>query len=305
MKYTLESIAEHAQNPAVFVAASEKEYEDKVLACANSLIQKSETAPIILLAGPSGSGKTTTANKLREVVRNAGHDCQVVSMDDYFKTVNPKTHPRDEEGNIDFESPYCLDIPLFKKHIAKLHDGATVKIPHFDFPQQRRHADMFTELRIPKGGMCIFEGIHALNPMFSENINGFSQKVYVSARSNIKSDSKLLFKGTWVRFLRRMIRDNNFRGWDASRTMEAWGMVRNGEKKYISPYKDLAEHKIDTHMQYELCMLRDVALPMLKDVPKGCNRENEIKSILPALERFPAISLDLLPEQSLLHEFLG
>lgn len=305
MKYHLESIASQLQTPESFIAECEKEYAEKVRICAEKLIEKTETASIILLAGPSGSGKTTTANKLREAVRGMGHDCQVVSMDDYFRTVSLKTHPRDADGNIDYESPLCLDIPLFKEHIYRLHNGETVKIPHFDFPNQRRHADMFTELNIPKGGMCIFEGIHALNPMFSEGINGFAQKVYVSARADIKIDSKMVFKGTWVRFVRRMIRDNNFRGWEPSRTMDAWGSVRNGEKTYISPFKESAEHKIDTHMQYEMCMLRDVALPMLKDVPQGCHRELEIKSILPALEKFPSINLSLLPEQSLLHEFLG
>jgi len=305
MKYTLASITEHSETPVEFVAACEKQYEDKVLSCAKALADKSETAPIILLAGPSGSGKTTTAMKLRHNILHMGHDCQVVSMDDYFKTVNLGTHPRNSKGDIDFESPLCLDIPLFIEHIGRLREGKSVKIPHFDFPNQRRHPDMYTELTIPKGGICIFEGIHALNPMFSEGLDVFTQKIYVSARANIRDNGAALFKGTWVRFLRRMIRDSNFRGWDPSRTMAVWGMVRNGEKKYISPYKDLAQFQIDTHMQYELCMLRDTAMSLLEDVPKGIDREAELKSIYPALEKFPEISLNLLPGHSLLREFLG
>jgi uridine kinase len=306
MKYALESITELSKNPAEFVAACEKHYEDKVLSCAKALADNSETAPIILLAGPSGSGKTTTAMKLRHNILHMGRDCQVVSMDDYFKTVSLDDHPRNSKGEIDFESPLCVDIPLFVEHISKLRKGESVKIPHFDFPNQRRHPDMYTELTIPKGGICIFEGIHALNPMFSEGLEEFTQKIYVSARANIKDDhNHAMFKGTWVRFIRRIIRDNNFRGWEPSRTMTAWGMVRHGEKKYISPFKDLAKHQIDTHMHYELCIFRDTALPLIKDVPHGIDREAELKSIYPALEQFPSIDRHLLPGHSLLREFLG
>ncbi|MCL2080960.1 MAG: nucleoside kinase [Oscillospiraceae bacterium] len=305
MKFTLESITEYSRNPAEFAAECERQYESKVLSCAKVLADRAESVPIILLAGPSGSGKTTTAMKLREYILAMDHDCQVVSMDDYFRTVNLATHPRDAKGDIDFESPLCLDIPLFTKHIAELRKGRTVKIPHFDFPNQRRHPDMSTELYIPKGGICIFEGIHALNPMFSEGLDEFTQKVYVSARANIRDNGGTLFKGTWVRLLRRMIRDNNFRGWEPARTMAAWGSVRNGEKKYISPYKDLAGFQIDTEMPYELCIMRGTALPMLEEVPAGIDREHELKQIYPALERFPGISLELLPERSLLREFLG
>ncbi|MCL1820482.1 MAG: nucleoside kinase [Oscillospiraceae bacterium] len=305
MKYTLENINELAKDPAAFVAACEKRYQDKVTACAKSLAENSDKSPIIMLAGPSGSGKTTTAMKLKEVICGLGHDCQVVSMDDYFKTVDPATHPRDSKGNIDFESPHCMDIPLFIEHMGLLRDGKSVKVPHFDFPNQRRHPDMFTELLIPRKGLCILEGIHALNPMFSEGHEEFTQKVYVSARSNISFNGTLLFKGTWVRLVRRMIRDNNFRGLDAVRTMNLWGSVRHGEKAYISPYKDLARHQIDTHMLYETCILRGTALPMLDNVRAGCDRERELRAIKPALEQFPGIDLELLPKDSLLREFVG
>ena len=305
MKYTLESIIERSSDSARFVAECEREYEEKVAACADMIAARADAAPLILLAGPSGSGKTTTAVKLCEALRGMGRPCQVVSMDDYFRTVNPATHPRNERGQIDFESPHCVDIPLFLKHLEKLHNGKTVKVPHFDFPNQRRHADMFTELSIGKGGLCVFEGIHALNPMFSEGLSEWTQKVYVSARSNIKAGNDLLFKGTWVRLIRRMTRDGNFRGWVPSLTMSMWDSVRVGEKKYISPYKDLAKYQIDTHMPMEMCVFRDEALEMLADIPRGCDRERELKSIRPALEKFPSIPRGLLSGDSLLREFLG
>ncbi len=304
-QYTVETIYERGHNdPAAFVTACEQTYHDKVAACAKTLVARASEAPIVLLAGPSGSGKTTTAIKLSESLAVMGHRCYTVSMDDYYKTVGDGTHPTDAHGNIDFESPYCLDLELFNQHLHDLRLGKTIQVPHFDFPNQRRDPEKTTPLTLEAGGFCIFEGIHALNPLFSQSTGNAVQRVYVSARSNIKMEGAV-FKATWVRLLRRMIRDKNFRGWAADRTFTQWGSVRRGEKRYISPFKEGA-YSIDTHMPYEVCIYRDIALPaLLAEVPSGVDRHAEITSIYALLAKFPSLPPSLLPPNSLLHEFLG
>jgi len=292
-----------AADPRGFLAECDHLLNGRMIRAAAKIASGVKERHVVLLAGPSGSGKTTSANKLAEELRLIGVGAHVVSMDDYFLTLNPETHPRNHKGEIDYESPECLDIPLLNTHFTALNSGEEVALPHFDFVNQRR-ADRTAPLRLKKDEVAIFEGIHALNPRLLGSGDD-KWRVYASARANVRDGHALMYKGTWLRLTRRLIRDAKFRGWSGETTMRVWANVRRGEKKHISPYKDSADIKIDTALGYEISVLRDYALPILQNVPDDADRAEEMRQIAPLLERFPSIPSAWVSKKALCREFIG
>jgi uridine kinase len=289
-------------DPRGFLAECDAQLYMRLAMAAAFIAERSSEKPIVLLAGPSGSGKTTSANKLVSGLGLIGVKAHVISMDDYYLTVSEETHKRDARGNRDYETPDILDLPLMRKHFKELEEGREVEVPRFDFAKQSR-SEAVHPLRLGRGEVAVFEGIHALNPALLDG-GASATRVYVSARSNVRRDGHAYFKGTWFRLLRRTIRDSNFRAAPAAYTHSLWANVRRGEKKYISPYKDSADIIIDTALNYEVCVLRDTALPLFRDV-SDVERAAEIREIAPKLETFTPIPLEYLSRKSLLREFVG
>ena len=271
MSYHIQEINRRIQtDPKEFVDACDAAYAEKIERAARAIAENVHTCPIVLLSGPSGSGKTTTAMKIAEALRKMGIGSQSLAMDDYFRTVNPRTAPRTPEGDIDLESPACLDMD-----------------------------------RLGKDEVAVCEGIHALN----DDIAAYCPdafRLYISARSVVvDSDGREVFKGTWMRLLRRLVRDSNFRGTPAAATLDMWANVRRGEKRFISPFKERANLMFDSSFPCEVSILKNYAAPLLAAVPEGAERYAEIRSILPALERFETIDPALLAPESMLREFIG
>ena len=291
-------------DPAGFISECEAEYHKKISDAALKIASCVEDCPIVLLSGPSGSGKTTSAHKLEKALEAYGVGTHSVSLDDYFNTVDEKTVPRTDKGEIDYESPFCLDLELLGEQIRGMIAGDTVDVPRFDFPNQRR-SDARVPLKRRKNEVIIMEGIHALNDLITKNAGEHGIKLYVSARSNVRNEEGLFFKGTWTRLMRRLVRDLKFRGTSADFTLSIWGTIREGEKKYISPFKDRADIIINSTHPYELNMLKKHALPLIEKIPEGINRYRELCEIYPALSKFYDIDDDLVPEDSLLREFIG
>lgn len=291
-------------DPRGFMAECDAEYYAKLAKATASIANASTAKPVVLLSGPSGSGKTTTARKLVSGLQLIGIHAHVISMDDYYMTVTDETHPRDERGNIDYETPDILDIPLLRQHFNDLSGGREIQVPSFDFKKQARKPEPQETLRLGKDEVAVFEGIHALNPkLLTEGAH--VTRVYVSARSNITAESKTFFKATWQRLVRRVIRDDNFRGASAVYTTGLWASVRRGEKEYVSPYKNLAEIIIDTTHAYEVNVLRDFAVPLFSNIPDTHDRADELKQIAPKLEQFAPIDPSTVSKKSLLREFIG
>ena len=303
MKFS-EVNARAKNDPAGFIAECEAAYHKKIRDAALHIASQVDTCPIVLLSGPSGSGKTTSAHKLEKALEDYGVGTHSVSLDDYFKTVNEKTAPRTEKGEIDYESPYCLDLDLLAEQIGGMIAGDEVLTPRFDFPNQKR-AEARVPLKRRKNEVIIMEGIHALNDMITKSAGEHGIKLYVSARSNFYDDEQAVFKGTWVRLMRRLVRDEKFRGTDANFTLSIWGTIRQGEKKYISPFRDRADIIINSTHSYELNMIKKHALPLIEKIPEGISRYKELCEIYPALSRFNDIDDKLVPEDSLLREFIG
>lgn len=306
MAYQLTDINRRARtDPAEFLREADAIYESKLEQSAERINAHGQISPIVFVAGPSGSGKTTTALKLEHLVEARGAETHIVALDNYFRSVDPITYPRTATGEYDYESPHCLDMELLAEHFDAINRGKTIEVPRYVFKEQRQQRNSGRFLTAKPGDIVIFEGIHALNDTFSA-ISPDAFKVYISARSDVVDDAgNVVFKGTWMRLCRRILRDNQFRNTSAAETLKMWDNIRTGEKQYISPFKDKADLQFDTSLQSEVCVMKSFMPELLRDVPKGIARYEEVQSILPAFDHIEAIDPNLVPKESLLREFMG
>ena len=305
MAYQLQEINKRIRSDVKeFLAECDRSYAQRVSLAADRILSNLEHSPIVLLSGPSGSGKTTTAMKIAEELQRRGVNSHAVAMDNYFKTMNRRTAPRTPEGDIDYESPLCMDMDLLDAHFSALSKGEEIMIPRFEFARQMRNDSLGTPLRLEKNEIAIFEGIHALN----DDIAGRhpeATKLYISARSNVNEGSVLRFKGTWMRLTRRAVRDYNFRGTGVDETLEMWANVRRGEKLYISPFKNRADIIFDSSLPYEVSVMRNYAVPLLQSVPEENERHDELLELIRAFEWFEPVDPALVAKDSLIREFIG
>ncbi len=305
MSYQLSEInARVKADPKGFMEACDADYARRISEAADRVTARLGISPIVLLSGPSGSGKTTTALKLEEELGHRGIKTRTVSLDNYFHAMHPKNAPRTPEGNIDYESPKCLDMELLDETFTRLSKGEEVIIPRFEFTRQMRNDARGVPLRLGENEIAIFEGIHALNDDIAGR-HSEATKLYISARSNILDGEKLRFKGTWMRLTRRAVRDYNFRGTDITATLDMWANVRRGEKLYISPFKGRADIIIDSSQPYEVSVMKNYALPMLRAVPKENQRTAELLDLIHAFDWFEPIDPTTVAKNSLIREFIG
>ena len=292
------------RDPVEFILESDETYEKKVEKAAEKIADNLKQSPIVLLAGPSGSGKTTTASKISEALEKHGIKSNYVSMDDYFLGVSEGVTPKTPEGEFDLESPLCLDIEMINDHFSRLSAGGEVAVPAYDFTAQKRSDRISKTVRLDKDEVAVFEGIHALNPMFTQK-HPEAFKLYISARSDVVFRDAVVFKRTWFRLTRRLVRDYNFRGASPEYTMNMWANVRRGETTYISPYKNTADFQFDTSLPYELAVYNETATKLFSNIPEGIERYEELRKVLPALQLFGTIDQSMVPENALVREFIG
>lgn len=290
-------------DPKGFCEECEADYNRQLRTAAAEIADNLKNSPIILLSGPSGSGKTTTARKISEELAERGIKTHYVSMDDYYLGLNENT-PRTPEGDYDLESPLCLDMELMNCHFEKLAAMERIFVPRYDFTTKIRQTDPSKSIRLKKNEMCVFEGIHALNPAITAR-NPSAFRLHVSAFSDVTFKDSVTFKNSWFRLVRRTVRDYNFRGSDAAETMSMWANVRKGEKLYISPYEATANFRIDTSFPCELAVMNDTATKLFQTIPSGIERYDELRRVLPSLQLFGVIDQSCVAEDSLLREFIG
>jgi len=308
MAYSLKEINEAVRaDPKGFVEECDAAYNRKIEAAARKIADNLTNSRIVLLSGPSGSGKTTTAKKIEAKLEEMGIQSHAIAMDDYFQTVDPETAPRNREGQIDYESPFCLDMDLLNRHFALLDRGEKIHIPKYEFARQMRSAVRSKPLRLGKDEIAIFEGIHALNDIITGK-NPRAMKLYISARSNVlDEEGKIAFKGTWMRLERRTVRDAKFRSWEPDVTVKMWPNVRRGEKLYISPFKDNANIQFDSSLPYEVCAIKPYAQPLFEHLhlDPTMERYEEIAHLVEAYPKFETLDEKYVAADSLLREFIG
>lgn len=264
---------------------------------------KQSGAKMVLLAGPSSSGKTTSCRRLSVQLSVLGYDVNQLSLDDYF--LGRDRTPKLPNGEYDFESIDALDIPLLNEHLNALFRGEEVKIPTYDFIKGEPFYSGKT-LKLGPHSVLVVEGIHALNPKLTAEIDeGLKFKVYVSALTQLSIDDQNIIHGTDNRLVRRMVRDNNFRGWNAYQTLKRWPEVVRGERIHIFPYQENANVMFNSALLYELGVLKRYAEPLLKQVPEDCEEYSIARQLLTFSELLLPIDDKFIPYNSIMREFLG
>jgi len=301
LRYINERVASDATG---FVEECEAVYSAKVQTAATRIADNLKKSPLVLLSGPSGSGKTTTAKRISDALTQMGVRSHTIAMDDYFMSARGDNMPRTAEGEPDFESPECIDWALLDAHFDDLEHGREIQIPHFSFSLQRRVEPKYPPMNLGEDEVAIFEGIHALNTRITARHED-AFKLYISARSDTYLDGQLVFKGTWTRLVRRTIRDDLFRGSDATTTLGMWGNVRRGEKQFISPFKDMANLQLDTAIPYEIPAMRDAAKAVFKKAPEWADRREEFTELMRNLDLYADFDPSLVPPYALIREFIG
>ncbi len=284
------------------ILTSEALHEQHVAEIAGQIAERSDTVRIILISGPSSSGKTTFSKRLSVQLLSQGLSPYPVEMDNFF--VSRDDTPRDETGAFDFESLKALNTDQLDQVLSKLIDGQEVQMPRYNFKKGQQ--DPGDVVRLSPGQLIILEGIHGLNPELLHTIPvEHTYRIYVSALTQLNLDYHNRISTTDTRLIRRIVRDARERGYTARDTIARWDSVRRGEKLNIFPYQENAAVMFNSALAYELSALKPVAEPLLRQVPFGTHEYIEAKRLLAFLEWFLPIDSDLIPDNSILREFIG
>lgn len=285
------------------IRISEALHEKKIGHIADEIC-KDDDINIILIAGPSSSGKTTFAQRLAIHLKVNGKRPIAISVDDYF--VDRDKTPLNEKGEYDFESIEAIDLKRLNEDLVKLLEGEEIELPKYNFITGKSE-NSGVKIKVDKDHPIIVEGIHGLNPRLTTYIpekNKF--KIYISALTQLNIDAHNRISTTDTRLIRRMVRDNKFRGNDIFRTFELWQGVTKGEEQNIFPFQEEADIMFDSALVYELSVLKKHAVPLLEKVDNSSIYYSECKRLLQFLKYFIDIEEEnLIPPNSILREFIG
>lgn len=284
-----------------FISDCDIRYEQSCKGIADQIAGRRTECPIILLSGPSGSGKTTTALKIEAYLDAMGIETHTVSMDNYFLP-REEIQIFDENNEIDYESPYRIDMRLLQDHMMKLANYESVEIPGFDFKKQQRVKGK--PLQRKKGEMILFEGIHALNPEVT-GYEDISNRVYVSVRTRVQLSNGELVHPELIRLMRRIIRDRNFRSRRPAETLDMFDSVQRGENLYINPYKCRAHFELDTFHEYEASVYKKFLETDLGELKESYSRYLRFSPMENLLKDIEPISTEQVSNGSMIREFIG
>jgi len=282
------------------VLVSEALHEQNITDLARQVA--STKSEIVLIAGPTSSGKTTLSRRLTIQLLALGISPYTLELDNYF--VPRDETPRGEDGKPDFEAIEACNLNLLAEHLGLLLEGKQVRLPRYDFESGTSGAGEY--VRLKPGQPIIMEGIHGLDPrLIPANLASRAFKIYASALTQLNLDRHNRVSTTDTRLLRRIVRDARERGYSARDTISRWESVRRGEKSYIFPYQEKADVMFNSALVYELAALKSLAEPLLRQVPYGVPEFIEAKRLLAFLEWFLPIDAAVVPQNSIVREFIG
>lgn len=303
MKLTAEYINKRAKEDINgFVAEAEKRYHDEIYSVART-VAEDKNKKIIMIAGPSGSGKTTTAHILCDYLLSLGKRTEVVSLDDFY--LDCEKVPLNDEGELDYETVHSLDIPEINRCFYEAVNNGCTEVPLFSFAEQRRKAER-KEIDIRDGGLLIVEGLHALNPLLCESLPKENiYKIYISVnRAIFNEKGERLLSSRQMRLVRRMSRDDIYRGASPQKTLCVWDDVIAGEEKYLYGFKPTADRQITTLHEYEPCIFKERVLGLLSQIDKDNEDYDYVVATAKGLSAFCHVAEDVVPQESLIREFI-
>ena len=293
-------VALAARHPQELAALSEAHYHDQIESIADEVLAAGHR--IVMLTGPSAAGKTTSAHKIAGAVAARGHNSRVLSLDDFY--LGEGKYPKNPDGSDDYESLEALNLAELHSCLKDLYTTGVCDAPVFDFTKQQPSGTQHIDAR---DGVVIIEGLHALNPALTEELpDDAALCLYAGLREEYADahDSRCLATRD-IRLARRIVRDYLFRGHGAAFTLGLWGHVCAGEDRFIKPYKPRANLLLDTTHTYEVCLWRTVLDAMPADPALTATQARQLEALRRRFAEFPALGTELVPENSLLREFIG
>lgn len=285
------------------IRISEALHEKKLAKIADMIASSKSKKRIVLISGPSSSGKTTFAQRLSIQLRVNGLKPVTISLDDYF--VNREDTPRDKFGEYDFEALAAIDIKFFNKQLNELIRGFEVEMPIFNFTTGSREP-VGKKLQIKDDNILVIEGIHGLNEKLTSEISMESKfKIYVSALTSMNIDDHNRIPTTDNRMIRRIVRDHQFRGYNAMNTIKRWPSVRRGEEKNIFPFQESADVMFNSSLMVELSVLKTFAEPLLNEIDNSAVEYSEARRLIEFLSYFLPVGSNDVPANSIMREFIG
>lgn len=291
-----------AGNIREIILVSEALHELKIAEIAQHIAERAEESRIVLIAGPSSSGKTTFSKRLSIQLLAQGFTPFPLEMDNYF--VDREQTPKDKNGQFNFEALGAMDTKRLSSDLKRLIRGEEVRLPKYNFKEGKSGEGEVVHL-LPDQ-VVILEGIHGLNPGLLPDVEASSVfKIYASCLTQLNLDRYNRISTTDTRLLRRIVRDSKERGYSAQQTIARWDSVQRGEKEYIFPYQENGDELFNSALVYELSALKLAVEPLLRQVTYGTCEYVEAKRLLAFLEWFLPVDVDMIPDNSILREFVG
>ncbi len=294
------------QNYFKLIDEAEDFYNKQICAVVEQMSQIRDKTDVICLSGPSASGKTTTAHTLARHFQSNGRKAMVISLDDFY--LDTKHTPLNKKGKPDFESIYALDVDLINKCIDELVNKGRTIVPTFDFHLRQRAENGDKEITISGDDVVIIEGLHGLNPLLTQLVGEDKvTRIFASVRSRFTDHDRVILTPQDIRLMRRMVRDRNTRNTTPEETMAMWDEVCEGESMYINPYRDSANFKLDTTLDYEPNIFHSFLLPFLESgkniAPQHYRKLDDLYQRLD--EFFDINDTEAIPADSVIREFIG
>ncbi len=284
------------------ILVSEALHEQHIAEIAAQIEERSESISVILIAGPSSSGKTIFSKRLTIQLLARGISPFPMEMDKYF--VDRELTPKDEFGDWNFEALEAVNRKQLSRDIKSLIAGEPVQLPAYDF--QKGKSGKGDTIQLRPGQIIILEGIHGLNPdLLPRYPQSSTYRIYISALTQLNLDRHNRVSTTDTRLIRRIVRDSRERGYSAMDTIDRWESVRRGEKQNIFPFQDNADAMFNSALVYEMAALKPLAEPIIRQVPHNSSARIEAKRLLAFLDWFLPLDVNMIPDNSILREFIG
>ncbi len=281
-----------------YISIAEALHEKKLAELADIICRQNPKLRLICTAGPSSSGKTTFLKRLIVHLRVNGVHPVMLSLDDYFRN-------RDEMDGKDWEEIYAIDLELFENTVTALLEGKKVRLPHFNFMTGKKEwSDKVVQLG--QDQPILVEGLHALNPRLTYFVPGYQcMRIYLSALTQLTINDHNRISTSDTRLLRRMVRDMQFRGHGPEETLRSWKNVRDGEGRNIFQFQGLANVVFNSALLYEIPVLKKIVKPLLQKITPDNPSYAQAQRLLEFLKPFRELDASLVPDNSLLREFVG